>query len=148
MCNLFPTEVACNYCTGSIGGGCNDKNSIICILSNNLFNQYFFLILWFWWVFLLFISILGLFYRAAQMSITSFSKSVFKTYLTSYGLDDAADSLTLRPSDYFLLGKLAINVKGSTMQEVLIELKYPNESKEEGENLVSENKADTVVKLD
>ena len=45
MCSLFPTEVACNYCAGSIGGGCNDRKSILCILSNNLFNQYYFLFL-------------------------------------------------------------------------------------------------------
>eukprot|EP00092_Neocalanus_flemingeri_P034434 GFUD01037443.1.p1 GENE.GFUD01037443.1~~GFUD01037443.1.p1 ORF type:complete len:364 (+),score=108.25 GFUD01037443.1:52-1143(+) len=137
MCNLFPTEVACNLCTGSIGGGCNDKSSFLCILSNNLFNQYFFLILWFWWVFLLFISILGLIYRAAQMSIPSFSKAVFQTYLTPSGMDDAVSKLSLRPADYFLLGRLAINVKGSTMEEVVNELMYTNHSKEEENNLVS-----------
>eukprot|EP00092_Neocalanus_flemingeri_P034432 GFUD01037441.1.p1 GENE.GFUD01037441.1~~GFUD01037441.1.p1 ORF type:complete len:362 (+),score=67.14 GFUD01037441.1:187-1272(+) len=129
MCSLFPTDVACNYCTGSIGGGCNDKQSVLCILSNNLFNQYFFLILWFWWVFLLFISIIGVLYRAAQMSIPSFSKSVFQTYLTPYGLDDS--DLSLRSADYFLLGRLAINLKGSIMQEVIKELIHPNASQGE-----------------
>jgi hypothetical protein len=137
MCNLFPTEVACNLCTGSIGGGCNDKYSILCILSNNLFNQYFFLILWFWWVFLLSISILGLIYRAAQMSIPSVSKAVFQTYLTPYGLDYSVTKLSLRPSDYFLLGRLAINVKGSTMEEVLNELKYTIATQDEGNHLVT-----------
>eukprot|EP00090_Calanus_glacialis_P011542 TRINITY_DN19927_c0_g1_i1.p1 TRINITY_DN19927_c0_g1~~TRINITY_DN19927_c0_g1_i1.p1 ORF type:complete len:384 (-),score=92.99 TRINITY_DN19927_c0_g1_i1:37-1131(-) len=130
MCNLFPTEVACNLCTGSIGGGCNDKSSILCILSNNLFNQYFFLILWFWWVFLLFISILGLIYRAAQMSIPAVSKAVFQSYLTPYGLDYTVSKLSLRPSDYFLLGRLAINVKGSTMEDVINELLYTKGSEE------------------
>ena len=130
MCSLFPTEVACNLCTGSIGGGCNDKNSILCILSNNLFNQYFFLILWCWWVFLLFISLLGLIYRAAQMSIPAISKAVFQSYLTPYGLDDKITKLSLRPSDYFLLGRLAINVKGSTMEEILNELIYTKISEE------------------
>jgi len=136
MCNLFPTEVACNICTGAISGGCGDKSSLLCILSNNLFNQYFFLILWFWWVFLLSISILGLFYRAAQMSIPSFSKAVFQTYLTPCGLDYTASKLSLRPSDYFLLGRLAINVKGSTMEEVLNELMYKKVSQED-ENLTT-----------
>ena len=134
MCSLFPTEVACNLCTGSIGGGCNDRSSILCILSNNLFNQYYFLILWFWWIFLLAISILGLIYRAAQMFIPYVSKAVFQTYLTPYGLDYAVARLSLRPSDYFLLGRLAINVKGSTMEEVLNELKYTKGS-QENENL-------------
>ena len=133
MCNLFPTEVAC---TGAIGGGCGDVHSALCILSNNLFNQYFFLILWFWWVFLLCLSFLGLVYRAAQMSIPSFSKFVFKTYLNTFGLDDAVDDLNLRPSEYFLLGRLSMNVKGSTMQEVLKEL---NPTKEEAGNLLEHN---------
>ena len=131
MCSLFPKEVAYNLCIGSIGGGCNDRSSI---LSNNLFNQYYFLILWFWWIFLLAISILGLIYRAAQMSIPSVSKTVFQTYLTPYGLDYAVAKLSLRPSDYFLLGRLAINVNVSTMEEVLNELKYTKGSKE-NENL-------------
>ena len=134
MCSLFPKEVACNLCIGSIGGGCNDRSSILCILSNNLFNQYYFLILWFWWIFLLAISILGLIYRAAQMFIPYVSKAVFQTYLTPYGLDYAVARLSLRPSDYFLLGRLAINVKGGTMEEVLNELKYTKGS-QENENL-------------
>ena len=137
ICSLFPTEVACNICTGSIGGSCSDKSSFLCILSNNLFNQYFFLILWFWWVFLLSVSILGLLYRAAQMSIPAFSKAVFQTYLTPYALDYAPSTLSLRPSDYFLLGRLATNVKGSTMEEVINELMYKKASKEKGNNIES-----------
>jgi len=122
MCNLFPTEVACRYCTGAIGGGCGDVSSIICILSNNLFNQYYFLIIWFWWVVLLFISVLGLLYRIAQMTVPAFSKAVFQSYLTTHGLEYKVGKLYLRPADYFLLGRLSINVKGSTMGEVVNEL--------------------------
>jgi len=121
MCNLFPTEVACNLCTGAITGGCDDKSKL-CILSNNLFNQYFFLILWFWWIILLAISVLGLVYRAAQISMPAISKAVFQSYLTPLGLENKIHNLSLRPSDYFLLGRLAINVKGSTMEEVVDEL--------------------------
>jgi len=133
MCSLFPTEVACNVAAGSISGGAGDRSSILCILSNNLFNQYFFLILWFWWIILLFISALGLVYRAAQMSMSAFSKAVFQSYLTPLGLENKINKLTLRPSDYFLLGRLSINVKGSTMKEVLNELIYDEKVSEETE---------------
>jgi len=133
MCSLFPTEVACNLCTGSIGGGCGDKISKICILSNNLFNQYFFLILWFWWIILLVISVLGLVYRGAQMSMPALSKTVFQSYLTPLGLENKINKLSLRPSDYFLLGRLAINVKGSTMEDVVNELMYVPVSHESNE---------------
>jgi len=122
MCSLFPTEVACNLCTGSIGGGCNDKYSILCILSNNLFNQYFFLILWCWWVFLLTIASVGLLYRAAQMAIPSFSQTVLLLHLTPLGLEYKFSKLNLRPGDMFLLGRLVNNVKGSVMEEVLEEI--------------------------
>ena len=122
MCNLFPTEVACNICTGSIGGGCNDKSSILCILSNNLFNQYFFLILWFWWGFLLIISILGVIYRATQISIPAASKLILHFHFLPHGLESKVSQLSLRPSDFFLLGRLASNVKGSVMEEVIKEL--------------------------
>jgi len=120
MCSLFPTEVACNLCTGSIGGGCGDKQSLLCILSNNLFNQYFFLILWFWWVLLLSISVLGLLYRAAQLSIPSFGKTILLLHLAPLAQEYRA--LTLRPGEMFLLGRLVLNVKGSIMEEVLDEI--------------------------
>jgi hypothetical protein len=42
MCNVFPTEVACTVYTGSIGGGA-DTQSHLCILSNNVINQKYFL---------------------------------------------------------------------------------------------------------
>jgi len=125
MCSLFPTVVACNIKTGSISGGAGDKDSLICILSNNLFNQYFFLILWLWWIILLFISALGLIYRAAQMSMPAISKAVLETYLRPLGLENKINKLDhLRPSDYFVLGRLAINLKGSTMEDLMDELTH------------------------
>ena len=122
MCNLFPTEVACNLCTGSIGGGCNDKQSILCILSNNLFNQYFFLILWCWWIFLLSVSIIGLIYRAGQMTIPSLSQTILIFKLSPLGLEYNASKLNLNPADMFMLGRLVNNVKGSVMEGVLDEI--------------------------
>jgi len=122
MCNLFPTEVACNVASGSISGGAGDRDSILCILSNNLFNQYFFLILWFWWVVLLSISVLGLLYRAAQLSIPSFGQSILLLHLTPVGHEYKASKLYLKPGDMFLLGRLVLNVKGSIMEEVLDEI--------------------------
>ena len=130
MCSLFPTEVACNYCTGSVGGGCNDKKSHLCILSNNLFNQYFFLILWFWWVFLLVVSCLGFVYRVAQMFIPAIAKIVLESYLMPYGLELSPNMKNLTTSDYFLLGRISINIKGSTMKDVLSEF-TPISSSEE-----------------
>lgn len=74
MCQIFPTIVSCTLKTGGITGG-SDKSNHICILSNNLFNMYYFLVLWFWWVVLISVSVVGLFYRLAgvfvpQMMVT------------------------------------------------------------------------------
>merc|ERR1712079_733338 len=76
MCNLFPTEVSCSVATGGIDGNA-DVTNILCILSNNLFNQYYFLVLWVWWVILLGLSGAGFVYRVAQI----FSKDVSKIVL-------------------------------------------------------------------
>ena len=92
----------------------------------------FFLILWFWWVLLLTISMIGLTYRLAQMFITSFSKSVLKVvYLAPYGLDQKVNMLSLSSAEYFLLGRLAMNVKGSTMEKVIKELRYSVSTQDE-----------------
>eukprot|EP00092_Neocalanus_flemingeri_P018947 GFUD01020527.1.p1 GENE.GFUD01020527.1~~GFUD01020527.1.p1 ORF type:complete len:460 (+),score=47.04 GFUD01020527.1:248-1627(+) len=73
MCELFPTEVACNINIGSTTGAI-DRTNFLCILGNNLFNQKYFFVLWLWWVLLLFISILGIFYRWGRIAVPSFSR--------------------------------------------------------------------------
>ena len=73
MCELFPTEVACNINIGSTTGAM-DRTNFLCILGNNLFNQKYFFVLWLWWVTLLSISLLGLVYRWARIMVPSFSR--------------------------------------------------------------------------
>ena len=67
------------------------------------------------------------------MSMPALSKTVFQSYLTPLGLENKINKLSLRPSDYFLLGRLAINVKGSTMEDVVNELMYVPVSHESNE---------------
>ena len=68
MCQLFPTEISCSVSTGAISGGSNKEN-FVCLLPNNLFYQYYFLILWCWWVALVFVTCAALVYRIAQILI-------------------------------------------------------------------------------
>ncbi|XP_023330142.1 innexin inx3 isoform X2 [Eurytemora carolleeae] len=63
MCEIFPTVVSCSFVSGGSSGG-SDLNNHICILSNNLFNMYYFLILWFWWIFLILVSLVQIIYRS------------------------------------------------------------------------------------
>merc|ERR1712183_615591 len=43
LCNVFPSVVSCNVRTGGATGS-PDLTNVLCLLSNNLFNQYYFLI--------------------------------------------------------------------------------------------------------
>ena len=85
MCELFPTEVACYIKVGATTGGI-DRSNYLCILSNNLFNQKYFLILWLWWVLLICVSVLGLVYRLARITIPDFSRSDFLGPQRSYAI--------------------------------------------------------------
>ena len=73
MCELFPTEVACNIQVGALTGGL-DRTNFLCILGNNLFNQKYFFVLWLWWIFLLFITLLGVLYRTSRVALPGLSR--------------------------------------------------------------------------
>jgi len=123
MCNLFPTEVSCTVNTGGINGGV-DKTNVLCLLSNNLFNQYYFLVLWVWWVVLLSFSALGFVFRLAQIISPGFSKITLVSIVSPYGQGDRAkkELETFQQGEYFLLGRICKNLKGSQIEEVLLDL--------------------------
>merc|ERR1712066_993315 len=105
MCNVFPTEVSCDVASGGISGSADVRNKL-CILSNNMFNQYYFLILWIWWLFLFSLSIVCLIFRLLQFMVPAFSAAVFRSHLSQYNLQFWASDLEylkLKQWDYFLL---------------------------------------------
>jgi len=124
MCNLFPTEVSCNVKSGGIDGGVDNANTL-CILSNNLFNQYYFLILWFWWVSLMAISAGGFVYRLAQILSSAVSKQIFifktKLYVENLDVENIGN---YSQEEYFLLGRICQNLKGSQIQQLMKELEH------------------------
>ena len=68
QCELFPTEVACYLRIGATTGAV--KRSIYpCTLSNSLFNQKYFLVLWLGWFIFIGVAIVGLTYRFARIMI-------------------------------------------------------------------------------
>merc|ERR1712193_345549 len=133
LCNVFPSVVSCNVLKGGATGGV-DKINILCLLSNNLFNQYYFLIIWFWWVTLLALSALGLVYRLAQVFVPGASQCVFLRRLEPHGitLKELGKLQKFSPADFFLLGRICQNLKGSQIVDVLKELNKPA-SKAKGE---------------
>ena len=123
LCNLFPTVVSCTILSGGTTGN-PDKDNILCLLSNNLFNQYYFLIIWYWWVVLLTASALGLVYRLAGIFSQGVSKWVFVCKMEPHGQDKLAARLVdLSSADYFLLGRICQNLKGSQIARVLQEVR-------------------------
>ena len=66
-------QVAC-YIRIGVTTGAIDRTNYLCILSNNLFNQKYFLVLWLWWFALIGVSVLGLIYRFARIMIPDLSR--------------------------------------------------------------------------
>jgi len=127
MCELFPTEVACNINIGSTTGAM-DRTNFLCILGNNLFNQKYFFVLWLWWVALLLLSGLGLFYRWARIAVPSFSR-----YLLSRKVHGAQlNQLNLTGGDCFVLEMLVDNM---TQTPELIDQVLEELQKKLGSNL-------------
>lgn len=125
MCNVFPTQVSCYTNAVGINGQLEPKNHL-CMLSNNMFNQYYFLILWIWWMFLFSLSIVCLVFRLLQLMVPAFSAAVFRSHLSQYNLQFWASDLEylkLKQWDYFLLIHILNNLKkGSCVTELLEEM--------------------------
>ena len=118
---------------------------MLCLLSNNLFNQYYFLILWFCWVSLLTVSALALVYRLAQIFLPDVSRWVFLRKLEPHGIDlsdwKPGQLEDLSSAEYFLLGRICQNLKGSQIGRVLQELNKPGSTAGEEPEGNTENHA-------
>jgi len=117
MCELFPTEVACYIRIGATTGAI-DRTNYLCILSNNLFNQKYFLVLWLWWFALIGVSVLGLIYRFARIMIPDLSRSILMRKVRAWRLDN----LELSGADCFVLDMLADNLPHTVMDQLLHEI--------------------------
>jgi len=117
MCELFPTEVACYIRIGATTGAV-DRSNYLCILSNNLFNQKYFLVVWLWWFFLIGVSILGMIYRFARVMVPDLSRSILTRKVRAWRLEN----LELSGADCFVLDMLSDNIPPQCMDQVLGEL--------------------------
>jgi len=117
MCELFPTEVACYIRIGATTGAI-DRTNYLCILSNNLFNQKYFLVLWLWWFALIGVSVLGLIFRFARIMIPDLSRSILMRKVRAWRLDN----LELSGADCFVLDMLADNLPHTVMDQLLGEI--------------------------
>lgn len=117
MCELFPTEVACYITIGASTGG-KDQNNYLCILSNNLFNQKYFLVVWLWWVCLIIVSVFGMIYRVARMSMPDLSRKMMVRKVKSYQVEN----LVMSGPEYFMLDRLSDTLDHKKFREVVDEV--------------------------
>ncbi len=114
MCEVFPTEVACKVNMGSVAGAWTSK-SYLCILTNNIFNQKYFFILWIWWITLICISVVGLVFRVARISFPGLSRHILMTHVHASKLQKAY----LSDSDCFMLDMISQNMSHSDFDSTL-----------------------------
>jgi len=122
MCTVFPTEISCDVSYGGATGG-TDNDNILCLLSNNAFNQHYFFVLWIWWTALLVLSGLTFIYSLIRLSVPQVSTLNFKRTLSLHGVDLGHNQLNgLSHYDFYLLGRIASNLKGSEIQALVNEV--------------------------
>jgi len=114
MCELFPTEVSCYINIGATTGAI-DRSNYLCILNNNIFNQKYFLALWMWWMFMIFVSVIGLIFRFARIMIPDLSRTLLLRVTHAQFLQD----LDLSSADYFILHFVAENIPHEVMESVM-----------------------------
>jgi len=133
-CNLFPTEVSCQVKFGALTGG-TDKDNLLCILSNNIFNQYYFLVIHMWWVFLLSVSVIFLVFRVARIVIPDFSKRVFQfKHGNCQIVTDIVNNINgFSGADFFVLDRIAENLELEELEGVLVSIQ---ESRSRDKNVI------------
>ena len=109
-CHIFPTEVNCKFTVNSPTGHVNETN-FLCILTNNLFNRFFFFILWIYWILISWLSIIGIFYRLVRFCSPSVSKYVCLRKIGNPTLGKRATNIMLKSHDWFVFEELLDRVR-------------------------------------
>jgi len=76
------------------------------------------------------------------MTVGGVSRGVLRNYLAPSGYDEMLDDLpqgSLSPELCFLLGRLAMNLKGSLMADVMTELSREKRKEEKGRRKMEDN---------
>jgi hypothetical protein len=149
FCQAFPTEVSCTVPNVGAGGGTQDSNGL-CILSQNIINEKLYLLIWFWMVILIFISVPWVIFRVCTLCFNYFR---FVLVMSRTGL---ASGKELRKSvqfvlskcflgDWFVLAQIGKNVNTYFYRSFLKEL--CNELRDKPKRSRSLDKSPATVKL-
>jgi hypothetical protein len=148
MIRVFPRMAKCTYKSYGSSGDMQ-KHDTLCVLPLNILNEKIYVFLWFWFMFLTFVSLLALGYRLATM----FSMKL-RVYVTSARVR-MADKNVLRcvihsisVSDWFLLHLISKNLDPLNYKELLIEIARMIKSDRNGNGKALLAKRDKIDKLE
>lgn len=89
---LFILQAKCDLNTGSSSPGQTCKDNVHCQLNQNTFNQYLFLILWYWFIILFIIGMLQLIFEAACIVVPSFRFTLIRWKLPPLTTERSVES--------------------------------------------------------
>lgn len=117
-CHIFPTEVRCTVSMGASTGSVNETN-FLCILNLNVFNQFFFFVLWSYWFLILMVSVCGFFYRVARHNVSSISRYVCLKEIENPKQRKKLSNLEMKACEWFTF-QFLIDIKDPMKQEEII----------------------------
>ncbi|TRY66929.1 hypothetical protein TCAL_08031 [Tigriopus californicus] len=122
MCSLFPTVTSCQFPSGALTGNLNVDHAM-CVLSLNIINDKIFLIEWFWFITLAFMSLLASFCTFLIIICPRFRRFLIRMKLRSFGAQDVPliNQLLTRcyVGDWFILNLLAKNTTAYMFRRII-----------------------------
>lgn len=127
LCEAFPTEVSCDVPNVGAAGGVQNSNGL-CILSQNIINEKMYLIIWFWLVLLIFISVPYLMFRLCTIffDYVRYALLISKCGRTNDPEVPKAIRYVMKDAyvgDWFVLHQLSKNVNTYFFREFVKELR-------------------------
>lgn len=124
MVRVFPRMTKCTFHFYGSSGDVQ-KFDTLCILPLNVLNEKIYILLWFWFMALAFISAIVLLYRLAIISLPKLRYLITsKVARTTDKYTVEMITQTLNVSDWFLLNQLSKNIDPLNFKDVLVEMSH------------------------
>lgn len=120
MEQVFPKLTKCVYYNYGPSGSLQNYDAL-CVLSLNILNEKLFTVLWFWLIFLTFVTILSLVYRFLVVLFPQFRMLLLMAQTKSLGSKQAKHIISLLSyGDFFLLYHLGNNINPIIYGELIM----------------------------
>lgn len=120
--HVFPKLTKCEYYNYGPSGSVQNHDAL-CVLPLNILNEKLFTILWFWFVFLMFVTILSLVYRLLVVLFPRLRMLLLIAQTRSLGKRPAMCIINkLSYADFFLVYQLGSNINPIIYGELIVAL--------------------------